>query len=361
MKFYFNNKLHKHLRSDQHSKKHQKFSKNDQRQIANISIVISTRKHEDHKGFVFREHQYARVNEAFESKDKAHELCVDSRIFMSLIDRKFLKRNASQILIKKTISDLKIRDIESKVHDTSTYCSLDLYFQRRFKNQLHSQIAHITEEFHLVNDLQTNVLIDMNIMSSKKCILNFRNRNMIFFSCQNIEILVSIIRTEQSMNRLILATKKTMISSHINMTILVKVREKSLSERDYIFNPREKTLLRSEKEFFSHILVNNSVEIQMRNISNQAYVILKNYKIEKMNDYHESDCHVISSENEHLAIASNRLSANRRKMNSRRFQSKDVSEKDKSFETILLNDIIVHDEKESIARIVAIVNEYLNV
>jgi hypothetical protein len=361
MKFYFNNKLHKHLRSDQHSKKHQKFSKDDQRQIANISIVISTRKHENHKDFVFREHQYVRVNEAFESNDKAHELCVDSRIFMFLIDRKFLKRNVSQIFIKKTISDLKIKDIESKVHDTSTYCSLDLYFQRRFKNQLHSQIIHITEEFHLVNDLQINVLIDMNIMSSKKCILNFKNKNMIFFSCQNIEIFVSIIRTKQSMNRSILATKKTMISSHINMTIFVKVREKSLSERDYIFNSREKTLLRSEKEFFSHILVNNSVEIQMKNISNQVYVILKNYKIEKMNDYHESDCHVISSENEHLAIAFNRLSTNRRKMNSRRFQNKDVSEKDKSFETILLNDIIVHDDKESIARIVAIINEYLNV
>ncbi len=80
-----------------------------------------------------------------------------------------------------------------------------------------------------------------------------------------------------------------------------------------------------------------------------------------MNDYHESDCHAISSEDKHLIIASNKLFDDRQKMNSREFQSRDVFEKDKFLETILLNDITVHENRESIARIVAMINDYLNV
>jgi hypothetical protein len=91
-------------------------------------------------------------------------------------------------------------------------------------------------------------------------------------------------------------------------------------------------------------------------------VIFKNYKIEKINDYYESDCHVIFSKNKYLIIAFNKLFANRQKMNSRKIQSEEkISEKDEFLETILLNDIIVHDNIELIARIVAIIIYYLNV
>jgi hypothetical protein len=181
MKFYFNNKLNKHLRSDQHSKWQQLVKKIISKQIVNISIVISTHDHTNHKNFAFREHQYARVKKVFESRSADHELCANSGIFMSLINRKFLEENVSEISIKKTTSNLKIRDIESKIHDISTYCSLDLYFQEHIENQ--SMIAHIKREFHFVNDFQINIFIYMNIMGSRKCILNFRIKNMIFSTC----------------------------------------------------------------------------------------------------------------------------------------------------------------------------------
>ncbi len=267
MKFYSNNKLHKHLFSDQHSKKHRETLKSHQKQIANISIVISTHSHKNHKDFVFKEHQYARVKNAFESKNNTHDLCADSRIFMFLINREFLERNVSDRNIKRTQFKLKMREIEFKIHDTFAYCNLDLYFQKKFEDQQQSKLTHITDEFHLVNDLQINVLIEMNIMSSKECILNFKIKNMIFFACENIAIFIFIVRTKQFVNRSVLAAEKIVISFHFNMIVFIKIRRKSLSNRDYIFNSKKEILLNSEKRFFNHVLFNSFVKILVRNTS----------------------------------------------------------------------------------------------
>jgi hypothetical protein len=192
MKFYSNNKLHKHLRSDQHSKKHREISKSHQKQIANISIVISTHRHKNHKDFVLRRHQYAHVKNAFESKSNTHDFCADSRIFMFLIDREFLEKNVSDKDIKRTQFKLKMRDIEFKIHDTFAYCNLDLYCQKIFEDQQQSKLTHITDEFHLVNDLQINVLIEINIMSSKKCILNFKIKTWCFSRARTSRSLYSL-------------------------------------------------------------------------------------------------------------------------------------------------------------------------
>ncbi len=109
MKFYSNNKLHKHVRAKIHASRQKivDIIKNKEN-FANISIVTSTREQRDHKNFVFREHQYARVKRAFESSSESHEFCADSETFMFLIDRKFLDRNASNNYIMKTNFNLKV-------------------------------------------------------------------------------------------------------------------------------------------------------------------------------------------------------------------------------------------------------------
>jgi hypothetical protein len=125
---------------------------------------------------------------------------------------------------------LEVKDIEIKTHDTFSYCHLNLYFREQFKDDL--KIAHITEKFHLVNNLNVNVLTDIDIMSSKKRILDFKSKQMIFSFCENIEILITIVRKNQLVNRSLLVAEKIVVSSHTSMTILVKIREKSLSEID---------------------------------------------------------------------------------------------------------------------------------
>jgi ribosomal protein L17 len=164
------------------------------------------------------------------------------------------------------------------------------------------------------------------------------------------------------------------------MIVLVKVREKSLLKRDYVFNSKENFMLDLEDEFFSHIMINKLVTIQIRNTFIYLFMILKNFKIEKMNDYQKHEYFLISSENKHLAIASNKLiiSFNKRAINAQKALKSmiNVSKSDKnesaktslseisqknSLETILLNEIIVHDNKEIVFKIVSVIDKYLNV
>jgi hypothetical protein len=346
--------------------------------------VISSRDHKNHKKYVFRVHQYARVKDVFKSKEEVYELCADSEISMFLIDRKFLENIASNIRVNRIDSKLKIRSIEIKIHDTFSYCHLDVYFHEQFKDEF--KIAHITEKFHLVDNLNVNVLIDIDIMSSEKCILDFKFKQMIFSFCENIEISITIVRTSQFVNRSLLVAEQIVVSSHISMTIFVKIREKLLSERDYVFNSKENFMLESEEEFFSHIMINKFVAMQIRNTSTHSFVILKNLNIDKMSDYQKNEYFLTSSKNKHLAIALKKLiiSLNKKVINAQKtlrnminFNKSDKNESVENFlsekfkknshsnssnnETMLINEIIVHDSKEIVFKIVSMIDKYLNV
>jgi hypothetical protein len=154
-------------------------------------------------------------------------------------------------------------------------------------------------------------------------------------------------------NRSLLIADKIVMSSHINMTILVKIREKSLSERDYIFNSKREILLDLEEDFFNHILINNSMRILVKNTSNQTYVILKNYKLDKICDYQKNECFLIFSNDNHLIIVSNKLFS--QKSHSRKLQDRE------ELKTVLFNEIIVHENEKIVKRIADVINKYLNV
>jgi hypothetical protein len=293
----------------------------------------------------------------------------------------------SNIQISKVEIKLRVRDIDSKTHDTWLYCHLDLYFREPFKNNL--KITHIQDEFRLIHNLDVNMLIDINIMNSEECILDFRFKNMIFIFCKNIEILIIIVRRNQSVNRLLLVAKKTIVFFHINMMIFVKIREKFLSERNYVFNSKENFMLKSEEEFFSHIMINKLVAIQIRNTFLSFYIVSKNFKIDQMHDYQKNEYYLTFSNDKNLTIIFNNLtiSSNKRIINARRvlrniinFDKSNknecvenslsekfkknldsVSSSNNSFETILFNEIIVHDNKKIVIKIFAMIDQYLNV
>ncbi len=233
------------------------------------------------------------------------------------------------------------------------------------------------------------MLIDINIMNSEECILDFRFKNMIFIFCKNIEILIIIVRRNQSVNRLLLVAKKTIVFFHINMMIFVKIREKFLSERNYVFNSKENFMLKSEEEFFSHIMINKLVAIQIRNTFLSFYIVSKNFKIDQMHDYQKNEYYLTFSNDKNLTIIFNNLtiSSNKRIINARRvlrniinFDKSNknecvenslsekfkknldsVSSSNNSFETILFNEIIVHDNKKIVIKIFAMIDQYLNV
>ena len=43
---------------------------------------------------------------------------------------------------------------------------------------------------YIINKFKTNILIEINILKSKNVIINFFNKNIIFFKCKNIIVFI---------------------------------------------------------------------------------------------------------------------------------------------------------------------------
>ena len=96
------------------------------------------------------------------------------------------------------------------------------------------------------------------------------------------------------------------MSSHINMTISVKIREKNLlKNRDYFFESKTFTVLSLDDDFLAHVISVNMMIVQIRNIFNEIFIVSKHFRVETLIDYAEEKCYVVFSENAHLAVKFN--------------------------------------------------------
>ena len=86
--------------------------------------------------------------------------------------------------------NIKIKNIEIKIHDNSEYVKMDVYIAEKIVES--SNIEHLKIEFHLIEDLKANVLIKMNIMKFEKIVFNFERKIMTISICKNLEAPISI-------------------------------------------------------------------------------------------------------------------------------------------------------------------------
>ena len=162
--------------------------------------------------------------------------------------------------------------------------------------------TYFIREIHLINDLTIKILIDVNIIVSKKMIINVDKQTITIDNCE-ITIKLHIISRDARVNKMIKITKQLIIFSHIYMTIFVKIRDQFVVvDRDYFFHSRDDNRLKAKNEFFAHIIDVNFVVVQIYNVTNQIVVISRNFKLKKLQNYDEKNCYLTISKNRHLAI-----------------------------------------------------------
>jgi hypothetical protein len=271
-----------------------------------LSVIHFTRTIANHEEFAFRSHQYVTIKRAMTKQEESQNLCVNTRIFMSLTDRKFVARNCLDKIIQRTVSKVTIREIEAQMHDSSKYVTLDFFVLDRVRDQQEASVAaHFTAEMHLVDNLKVNVLIEIDVMSSKQMIIDCGKKLLMISTCNDFETDVCISRKSQMTDRVVRAIVKTMISSESIVTIPIRIRERNLSKnRDYSFFSKSQRQLSLESEFFNHVMRLKMIEMQVRNIAKISFVILKNFEIDSLHDYREKETYHATFEDRHLAIAS---------------------------------------------------------
>ena len=338
-KFYSNNKLHKHLKTDcrfqNFSKKNQK--KSTQMTNPSVRIIESVNKQKNFHEFVFREHHYVTTKNNLILKNSDHDFCMNNEISMSLIDKEFLANQQPNHTIHKIISVIKIREIRAKIHDNFEYTVMDLYLSDKTKNELIT--VRLKIELHVINDFKANVLIEMDVMKSKNMIMNFDKKIFTISICQNMKVPLTIKRKSAPINKTVRVVSQMMISTNKIFAISIRVREAKFSKnRNYSFFPKTKRQLNSENEFFAHVTEFDIIAVQIRNISEKFYTISKNLKIGHIRDYDEKKCFMTTSKTSHLAMTSDSIVDIRETLNHK-------------LKTILSNDIIIYGNEPTIEKI----------
>ena len=94
-------------------------------------------------------------------KVKKNYLNID--YFVTLINRVYLNKIFSNLLVKNIASSIIIRDLEFNRYKTSKYIIISLYFSN--KNAI---IIISLREIYIINKLKINILVSINIIISKK-------------------------------------------------------------------------------------------------------------------------------------------------------------------------------------------------
>jgi hypothetical protein len=229
--FFSNNKLHKHVRECHQVKSIvvKTFHVDKSMQESNRIIVFRT-KSDLTKSLIFRFWHFV-IFFARVFNESLNELCVDFDCTMFLIDRSYLTKILSQTSIHRTDDFVTVRDIETVTHNCFEYVHLKLFIFE-FK-----EIFKLSRQAHVVNNLRTKFLMSMNILKFEEVILDISHRKMILSLCEDSKIDIRITFKLESIkvNRIILIEKLIFISSRIIASISIKMKDKDLFERDYLF------------------------------------------------------------------------------------------------------------------------------
>ena len=146
---------------------------------------------------------------------------------INLINRIIIIKTHFELFVKIIKSFIIVRKIESNKYKTSKYVIISLYFPG--ENVI---VMLISREIHIINDLKTNVLININIMISKKIdILTFQAK--IEIDNYNINVFIKIRIKSRIVIHSMHVKKFIIISSHTQLTI--SIHYVNFSNRDFFF------------------------------------------------------------------------------------------------------------------------------
>ena len=178
------------------------------------------------------------------------------------------------------------------------YITLNFNFSRIIDKQ--STIVKIFKNVRIVNDLSTKILIEINIIESKKMIINVNT--LIINNCQNLRVNLFTISHDASINRIAMCVTAIMMSAHINMKISAMLRNKiKLSKRDYMFQFNQIFRLKLKKEVFSYIIEAGFFKVVVINSTNDAIILIKRFRLKIVKEFEKNDCFTIFECDSHFA------------------------------------------------------------
>ena len=160
---------------------------------------------------------------------------------MTCVNRKMFHDKILNFIIKYLNKSISIRDIDNSVHNINKYIVISCFMKKKLSNDSNHLIKFIMK-IHLIDDLKTNILIDIDVIKLQKMNLFFVNNTLIIDVCKNLKISIDmIIKTNLNIRRTIRAQHVSIIFSHFSIKITIiyqkidKQHDRLSNDRDYLF------------------------------------------------------------------------------------------------------------------------------
>ena len=221
--------------------------------------------------YIFRKFYYVTIMLKKSKNDEIINNCLNIDCSLFEINRfKFNKHFVVNFTIKQLLLLLSIRDIDNTIHHISEYTVVSLYVDDYIVDQIDEKrfaIVKIQIEFHIVDDLKINILIENDVFRAQRITLNLKKQTIILINCRNFIIFINVTTKKNVDQKRIVRIK---IDFKISFDVIVKmfiVYHNSLSKnRNYFFESQCVQQLKHEKNVFVHIFDATMNYVMMRNV-----------------------------------------------------------------------------------------------
>ena len=295
-----------------------------------------------------------------------NEFCIDTGCTMSLIDRQYLSSVAPDLSIVRSETPIHVRGIGSVVHDSSEFVTVDFYIPGVSRNV--NATAHLVRELHVVDTLKAKILVGMDILGPEGCDVLISSRTLAITSCGDFIAPITTAPKGGRIERSVRASSQTLIPPHTSMAVPVRLRGNQIpDDRDYLFEPKVFEELGPEGGLFAHITNANIGVVQVRNSSDEAFTVPKNFRIGTLQDYAEEGCYLGHAYEAHLAVRTNVnwLTKMKRAMTFgvalAGANIADLTDVHIGTENVLPNGVTVYGNSEAFVKISTIATDYPNI
>ena len=226
--------------------------------------------------YEFKDWTYAKLKVTLSKQIFSKKKCLDIDVDLILINRVFLKRQASDLSIRIMTTSLSIRDLDTTQHKTTKYAIILMYlndednFDRKIRACFHREI-------HIVDDLKVNILIDIDVIDAENIIIDIESK---IARIDNYNVIISIevcnSQAEIAMQKLVHLRKTIIVSSHSKLTI--EIHNFNVSDKDFLFESDEILFL----TVYAHMIDISIKAIVMRNDFDQVVQIFRNQRLERL-------------------------------------------------------------------------------
>ena len=233
----FNNAFHKHLKiCDKNVIVNSIIVYFDSKAFSSISSIsikisnVNVSKNID-TNYDFKKFQYIPTKVSLTKHNNLMSVYADTDAEIILIDIMFFNAKTKNVQIKIMIFSIIFRELSTNQHFTNKYVIVSMFFLKKNANDI-SIKTRIKRETHLIDNFKTNMLIENDILKSKKFDI-FTSNSFAYIDSYKIIISISIKNRFISQFASKYYVKTCMILSHAEISI--SIHKISLFERNYLF------------------------------------------------------------------------------------------------------------------------------